>query len=303
MNVEEEQIEHLNNIPAKFKPNLYPVPYKKGVQAPYHISVFLGCRGSGKSYAICKMVSNATDSGFYDPITKEKVGVISYLFSPTAQSNPIFTSLKSLDESRIINEYTDEKLIEIIEHIKSERDEIKKFKKYIEAYKKYESMSDEQIKVCKDYEMLGLLYQYDFKDYRDMDIPKQYVYYIILDDCISDKKAFSNKKDNALTKAILNSRHIGINILIASQNLRGSVPKIIRNNTDVWVLFRCKNQKVLIDDIYPELSSQYTLDEWLMYYNYATSASDHDSLVYDGKEPKKEDRMKLNFDVILRLKK
>lgn len=302
MNIEEEQIENLNNEPPKFKPNLYPIPYKKGVQAPYHISVFLGCRGSGKSYGICKMVKNAEDSGFYDPITNEKIGVLSYLFSPTVNSNPIFTSLKSLDEDRIINEYTDEQLIQIIEYIKAQREKIKEYRNYVEAYKKYEKMSDQQIKKSTDYEMFALLYNHNFIHYKELEKVEQYVYFIILDDCISDKKAFSNKKDNALTKAILNSRHIGINIIIASQNLRGSVPKIIRNNTDVWVLFRCKNQKVLIDDIYPELSSQYTLNEWLAYYNYATSASDHDALVYDGKEKNKEDRMKLNFDVILRLK-
>ena len=303
MNIKEEKIDHLDNIPAKFKPNLYPIPFKKGVQACYHISVFLGCRGSGKTYGICKMVKNAEDSGFYDPITKDKIGVCCYLFSPTSLSNPVFTSLKSLTEERTINEYTDEKLIEIIDHIKAEREEIKEYNKYVEAFKKYERLTDEQLKRNTDYEMFALLQQHNFIHYRKLNKPEQFVYFIILDDCISDKKAFSSKKGSALTKAILNSRHIGINIVIASQNLKGSVPKIIRNNTDIWVLFKCKNQKVLIDDIYPELSSQYTVDEWLAYYNYATSLSDHDSLVYDGKEKNKEDRMKLNFDVILRLDK
>jgi hypothetical protein len=58
-------------------------------------------------------------------------------------------------------------------------------------------------------------------------------------------------------------------VVIASQNLRGSVPKIIRNNCDIWVLFKCKNQqKVLIEFVYPALSSQYALEEWLTYYNH-----------------------------------
>ncbi len=302
MNIEEEQIENLNNEPPKFKPNLYPVPYKKGVQAPYHISVFLGARNSGKSYAITKMVRNAEDSGFYDPITKERVGVFTYLFCPTAQSNPIFSSLKSLDEDNIITDYSDEKLIQIIENIKAERENVKEYRKYVEAYKKFQNMSDQQINKSTDYEMFSLLYKHNFIDYRELDTPKQYVYYIILDDCISDKNAFSNKKTNALTKAILNSRHIGINVVVAAQNLRGSVPKIVRNNVDIWVLFKTKNQKVLIEDIYSELSAQYTLDEFLAYMDAATKNSDHDALVYDGREKNKEDRMKKNFDKILRMK-
>ena len=302
MSIEEEKIEHLDNNPPKFKPNLYPVPYKKGVQAPYHISVFLGARGSGKSYGIVKMISNAEKSGFYDPITKEKVGVTTYLFCPTAQSNPIFNTLKSLDTDDIIHDYSDEKLLEIIDNIKSKRDKIKEYREYVEAYKKYEKMSDEQLRKSKDYDMFALLHQYDFIHYSKLDKPEQNVYFVVLDDCISDKKAFSNKKSNALTAAILNGRHIGLNIVIAAQNLRGSVPKIIRNNVDIWVLYKTKNQKVLIDDIYSELSSQYTLDEFLAYMHAATSQSDHDALVYDGKEKNKADRMKRNFDVILRLK-
>ena len=162
-------------------------------------------------------------------------------------------------------------------------------------------MSEEQVKRCTDYEMLSLLYLHDFKDYRELDKPDQYVYNIILDDCLANKEAFSAKKANTLTRSILNSRHIGINVLIASQNLK-SIPKIIRNNVDIWVLFKCENEKVLLDDLYPEISSLYTIDEFLTYYNYATSASDHDALVYDAKEKDKKDRMKLNFDVILRLK-
>jgi hypothetical protein len=302
MSIEEEQIEHLDNKPPKFKPNLYPVANKQHVSACYHIMCAVAPRGSGKTFSIVKHLKNQEDSGFYDPITGDQVKIKHILFSPTAVSNPVFTALKYLHEDDIHNDYTDEKLFEIVEQIKAERDEIKKFKKYIEAYKKYQRMSDEQIRVCKDYEMLGLLYQYDFKDYKDMDIPEQYVYNIILDDCLANREAFSAKKANTLTRMILNSRHIAVNCILASQNLK-SIPKIIRNNTDIWVLFKCKNEKVLMDDLYPEISALYSPEEFLTYYNYATSASDHDALVYDGKEPKKEDRMKLNFDVILRLKK
>ena len=302
MSVEEEQIEHLDNKPPKFKPNLYPVAYKKHVSACYHILAAVAPRGSGKTFSIVKHLKNQEDSGFYDPITGDNVKIKHILFSPTAQSNPVFSALKYLHEDDIHNDYTDEKLMEIIDQIKAERDEYKKYKNYIAAYKKYEKMTDEQIRVCKDYELLGLLYQYNFQDPKDMDIPEQTVWNIILDDCLANREAFSAKKANTLTKAILNSRHIGINVILASQNLK-SIPKIIRNNVDIWVLFKCKNEKVLIDDLYPEISALYTIDEFLMYYNYATSASDHDALVYDCKEPKKEDRMKLNFDVILRFKK
>jgi hypothetical protein len=300
MDIEEIDIPYLDNTPPKFKANLYPVPNKEHVLRPYSIIASIGCRGSGKTFSIVKLLKNMENSGYYDPITTDKVKLRHILFSPTAASNPVFSALKYLDEDDIINDYTDEKLIELVDEIKAERRALKEYKEYVEAYKKYEKMSDAQLEKCKDYKMLALLQSHNFIDYREMDKPNQFIYNIILDDCLANREAFSAKKANTLTKTILNSRHVGINLLLCSQNLK-SIPKIVRNNVDVWILFKCKNEKVLMDDLYPEISSLYTPNEFLMYYNYATM-DDHDALVVDFKEPKKENRMKLNFDKIIRLK-
>lgn len=301
MSIAEIDIPELNNNPPKFKPNIYPVPYKKHISAPYYIFVGNGQRGSGKTFGIVKHLLNAEESGFYDPITNDKVKIKTYLFSPTVESNPVFNALKSLDKNNIINEYTDEKLLEIIEQIQEEKKQVKDYRRYVEAYKRYEKMSDLQLQRCTDYDFLGLLYHYDYIDYRELEKPDQYVYMIILDDCITNKSAFSSKKSNALTKAILNSRHIGICLYIATQHIK-MVSKAVRGNVDIWMLFKTKNEKMLIEDVYPELSALVSPEEFLTLYHYATSASDNDSLVYDGKEKDKRERFKLNFDVILQLK-
>ena len=298
MNINEEQISNLTNEPPKFKPNLYPIPNDPNVQPPFFICAAIGCRGSGKTYSIVRMLLNQEKSGFKDPITGEKVYIRHILFSPTVKSNPVFTALKYLDEDDIIGEYTDQKLFDILEEIKAHNEKFKEYKKYVEYYKKYEKMSDHQIKNSKDYEMFSFLSIHNFVDYKELPEIKQYVVNIILDDCLASKEAFSNKKGSTLVRAVLNSRHIGVNIIIASQNLK-AITKSIRNNVDIWVLFKCKNEKVLMDDLYPEISNIVSQEEFLSLYTYATSGSDHDALVYDGKA-KKEDRFKLNFDVILR---
>jgi hypothetical protein len=301
MSIEEVDIPELNNDPPKFKPNLYPVPYKKHISPPYYIFVASGQRGSGKTFGIVRHILNAEQSGFYDPITNDKVKIKTFLFSPTAESNPVFNALKSLDEDDIINEYTDEKLLEIIEQIQEERKQVKDYRKYVEAYKRYEKMSEVELRRCTDWDFLGLLMAYDYVDYRELEKPDQYLYMIILDDCITNKSAFSSKKSNVLTKAILNSRHIGICLYIATQHIK-MVSKSVRGNVDIWMLFKTKNEKMLLEDVYPELSALVSPEEFLTLYHYATSASDNDSLVYDAKEKDKKDRFKLNFDVILRLK-
>ena len=129
MSIEEVDIPHLDNNPPKFKPNLYPIPYKQHVQAPYFILPSIGCRGSGKTFSIVKLLKIQEDSGFYDPITGDKVQIRLILFSPTAQSNPIFNSLKQLNEDDIINDYTDQKLLEFIEEIKEVQKNLKDYRK------------------------------------------------------------------------------------------------------------------------------------------------------------------------------
>ncbi|MFN5942521.1 MAG: hypothetical protein ACK44S_04970, partial [Bacteroidota bacterium] len=103
---------------------------------------------------------------------------------------------------------------------------------------------------------------------------------------------------STLVKAVLNSRHMGVNIIIAAQNFK-SITKAIRNNVDVWILFRFKNDKLILNYLWPEVSGTISETDFLSLYHYATTR-DNDALVYDGKEPDKKDRFKLNFDIILR---
>lgn len=299
--IEEEQIEYLDNKLPKYKPNLYPEPNKKHVPKCYFIMIANGVRGSGKTVSCVKIISMMEKFGYHNPVTKEPVKIKTYLFSPTAASNPVFTALKSLDEENIINDYTDEKLIEIIDQIKIERENVKEYQKYVEAYKRFQHMSEEQIKTSTDYDMFALLYQHDFMHPSKLDKPDEFVYNLVLDDCLANKQAFTQKRANALTASVLNSRHIGINIIICCQNLK-AITKSIRSNTDIFVLFKTKNQKVLMEDIYTEFSSLVTPEEFLALFEKATSGSDHDALVIDAKEPNKEDRFKKNFDKILRMK-
>jgi hypothetical protein len=161
-------------------------------------------------------------------------------------------------------------------------------------------MSDIQLKNCKDLEFLSLLYEHNFKNPKDIEPPKYpngCITNIILDDCLGGN-AFSNKKKSMLVKAILNSRHYCINVIIAAQNLK-SITKAIRTNVDIWVLFKFKSTKIILDDLYEEISGILSIEEFLTLYEYAT-ADDNDALVIDGKADKAQ-RFKLNFDIVLKL--
>jgi hypothetical protein len=75
MSTSETKIKHLDNIPCKFKKNLYPIPNHNNVQKPYFICCAIGQRGSGKTYAVTKLLLNQEASGFRDAENGEPVEI------------------------------------------------------------------------------------------------------------------------------------------------------------------------------------------------------------------------------------
>jgi hypothetical protein len=67
----------------------------------------------------------------------------------------------------------------------------------------------------------------------------------------------------------------------------------------VWILFKFKSEKIILDDLYPEVSGLVSPDEFLSLYHYATT-NPNDALIIDDKESDRTRKFKLNFDIILK---
>lgn len=301
MPITEHKLNSLSNKPPKFKEIIYPKPKNPEVQDPYFVCLAVGSRGTGKSYAVVRCIKNAEESGYYDPITGNEVPIRTVLFSPTILGNPIFSSLKSLSENDMINEFSNSQLEMLLKELYDIKMETKEYRDYIEAYKIYEKMTPKQFLRWKDYKAITLLYSKDFIHYKELEKP-QYpngiVCNIVLDDCLASN-AFSSKRGNTLLKSVLNGRHYGCNIFICSQNLK-SINKAIRNNTELFMLFKCCSQKIILDDLYEEISALVTKEQFMEIYTYATEG-EHDCLVIDKKD-EKDKKFKKNLDVVLSIK-
>ena len=299
-NITIEKIKHLDNKPPKFKPISVPQPKLPHIQKLFYCAVSVGQRGSGKTWSIVKMLLNQEKSGFYNKETGGDCAIRHILFSPTISNNPVFNSLRFLDDDDKHNDYSEDKLADILEELRLEREHTKEFNNYCVAYKKYEKMSDKEFSRWKDRDSILLLNAYEFIHPKELEQPKYphgCITNIILDDILANKDAFNSKKCNTLSKAVVNGRHHYINVFIAAQNLK-SVTKMVRSNTEVWMLFPCKSLKIILDDIYPEISGVVTEQEFLDLYHTATNEK-HNCLVIDQKD---EDDVifKRNFDEILR---
>jgi hypothetical protein len=183
-----------------------------------------------------------------------------------------------------------------MEEVKKDLLESKEYKEYERVWKKFKKV---KVKNLTDDEC-ELLVKYDFEAYEDLTPPK-YPSGFLLHWCIDDMLGSSIFKNgrSAFTNLVIRNRHVSPgNVIIACQSIM-AVPKTIRLNSNLIVMFKFANKQAVINDIYPVVSAYVTEDELLQLYEHATAEA-HDALVIDGTGSKIV--FKKNFNLLLELK-
>jgi len=266
--ITEISLKELDNLPIKVHKKKPPQSVNKDLPPLFFTSLFIGAKGSGKTYSLVKLLkfyesSDTTD----DEGNVRKMRTI--LFCPTANSvaNPIYKTLKTLDENDIYTDYSDELLKEVLDQIDAEYNEINNYNNYKKIYQKYinnyKSLNDDDLEI---------LHNYNFKKPSELEKPLfKYprINYLIFDDLIGDPQAFKKNKGNILSKLVITHRHLQCNLLFTTQYIK-AIPPIIRANTDIFVLFKFASNNIIIDKIYPELSGLIKEEQFIQLYEYAT---------------------------------
>jgi hypothetical protein len=266
----------------------------------YFCSMFIGSKGSGKTWSLVSLLKHYEKTTILDKKGRvHKMRTI--LFCPTGNSdfNKIYTTLESLDqENDIILDYSDDKLLQVLDDIAGEEKDIKEYYKYQKAYNKFKS--NEKL---KDKHLL-LLDQHDFKEpFEDFKHKKpkylQYrINFLIFDDLISDQVAF--KRNSKICNLTIKCRHHHCNMLFTTQYPR-SIPPVIRTNTDIWVLFKFASKERILDQIYNEISSLLTVEEFEELYDYSTKNNKHDALIIDNHNRVNKDLMfRKNWNIVIK---
>lgn len=286
--ITEKQISSLTNVDLKYKKNNYPIPNNPFLPRAYFVSLFIGARSSGKTYSCVQLLKQYERCGF----TKDGQDIPQriILFSPTIQANPIFTSLKYLNENDIYTRYSDKQLIKVIQEIENDKKEIDKYKEDMKIYNKFLKK-----KKLTHEEMMDL----EKRDFEEPEKPEcgyveHPVIMMIMDDLVGTD-AFKAVGKSALTNLTLKNRHLSINLMILAQNLK-SIPKSIRINTSLFVIFKFANKKAIID-VYEEVQNVLSENEFENLLDFATREK-HDSLVVDFTSDDSL-RFKRNWDTIL----
>lgn len=263
---------------------------------PYLFTLFfnylgVSSRGGGKTYNLIKIIKEFENSEMKtNDGTNHQIRTI--LISPTYDANKnLFDNLKSLSPVDIYEEYTEETLKDIIDDVKGIIEEVKMFKDYKDAYDLIKRTPKDKIKdlIKERPEIYELLKVHDFEtplkvseNFRYTEKP---ITFIILDDLMGSD-AFNRKHQSLLKYWLIKNRHIFTSFFILVQSMK-SVPKDIRLNCNVFYVAKFSNKKVILNDLYEEVSSMMKPEQFESIYDYAINSNDYGALIIDNSGDKK----------------
>ena len=263
---------------------------------PYLFRLFfnylgVASRGGGKTYNLVKIIKEFENSEMKtNDGTNHQIRTI--LISPTYDANKnLFDNLKSLSPVDIYEEYTEETLKDIIDDVKGIIEEVKMFKDYKDAYDLIKRTPKDKIKdlIKEKPEIYELLKVHNFEtplkvaeNFRYTEKP---ITFIILDDLMGSD-AFNRKHQSLLKYWLIKNRHIFTSFFILVQSMK-SVPKDIRLNCNVFYVAKFSNKKVILNDLYEEVSSMMKPEQFENIYDYAINSNDYGALIIDNSGDKK----------------
>ena len=259
----EEHIQNLPNPIFKIKKKNEPQSKNSNLPSLFFSCLIVGAKNSGKSHAMTSLLALFEKNPIYDSYGNELEQRI-ILFSPTAlnESNSVFRNLKNLKEEDIYLEYSDDILEEILKDIKNHIDEVneyEKIKKVLDKYKNTkEKLTDDEYWII-----------YNHQNVFPIEEKKHIITHICFDDLIGDKEAFKKSRDSGLVKFLLKHRHLYTNIFITTQYINAIAP-VIKNNIDLFCLFKFSNFKDVITKFYPVVSGVLLENEFEELYKHST---------------------------------
>jgi hypothetical protein len=286
--------EYIDNLPTpKFQINkkLEPKSINPSLPPLFFSCLIVGAKNSGKSYAMTSLLKMFEENPIYD-YRGNKLQQRIILFSPTAlnETNIIFKNLKNLSTDDIHLEYSDEILEDILKTIKQHVDEVNEYEKYIKVLEKYEKTK----KPLTD-EEYWMLYNNNFIPIEEK---RHIITHICFDDLIGDKNTFKKSRDGGLVKFLLKHRHLYTNIFITTQYINAIQP-IIRNNIDIFCLFKYSNLNDIIKKFYPSVSGTIKEEQFKELYEHSSQEKFNFLTIMSHNALKGKILIRKNWNIIL----
>jgi hypothetical protein len=264
----EKPVENIDDKPIVIKKKNVPQSTNQSLPMMFNTQLYIGSKGTGKSYKLTSLLRLYEQSKIKDDDGIE-YQMRTILVCPTAQSgaNEVYKVLKSLDlENDIHLEYTDQLVEQILNDIKTKTELYDEFIKYKKVYDKFnKSKNVEKL----DYEELDILNEKDFLEpYEIFGDIKPIVNFLVFDDLIGTG-AFNKKTKSILSNLTIKHRHLKTNLIFTTQSFK-QIPPVIRNNIDIFCIFKSSSYKEVLDKIYEDISGFVSLEDFIELYEHAT---------------------------------
>lgn len=239
---------------------------------------------SGKTHALTNLIQQYWN---HDSINRI------YIISPTYSSNFALQTLPVKKEDVYESvENAVQSMDNILGKIKKDVDEWEKEDEYRKTYKKWQKVGDEGLKMDEYY----IMYKNGYRTPKKIPWPQPAIF---IDD-MTHTKLMSRGNDSVLCNLALRHRHlhgVGVSIFQAFQSFKGGMPKVIRSNMSLILIFPTCNMTE-IEDMYTEVSNGITFETFKELLNAAFSGGEHNFLLIN-KYAKDPNRMfGINFDKV-----
>jgi len=283
-----EKIQGLDNKNLKItqaKPRKVP----EGLPRLSFLGSIVGSRNSGKTNAFINLIKLYDTTKSFDKI---------YLFSPTYHNDPKYQLLDNDDKHykfKVYDTYNDTLMKEVLEEIKYEIEDYKKYEKQIKLYKKFLRVKNLDSLTAEE------LFELNMNDFEEPTTDYKYgmpTSLIIFDDLVGNKDLYRADSKGLLNSFIILHRHLLTSVLFVAQIWANAVPRQIRNNLSLLMLFRNKNNKMK-EEIGVEMSSIIKVEDFIKLWNFATEPDYSFFMIdFDAKDPKY--RFRRNFNELIK---
>jgi hypothetical protein len=274
----------------------------KGEIGLHCCAVVCGARGSGKSVAVSSKLHHLKREGLADRV---------FLISPTAVSNSeMWNGL--INDDDIYTDMTNDSVISVIEQVEIEAKEWQEYENLLRLWKLWKKLTQSKKPIDEiDPELLIEFFEHGIFELEDLGQEPQSKYghkpvcHLVLDDCQSSQLFVPSTK-NKLLNATIRHRHIGDGLglsmwfLVQSYSTNSGLPKAIRDNSTLLVLFPMKNANNVIKVI-EEIGGNIDEETFNKVYEYAIKDDPHDFLVIEFAPKDKKYMFRKNWDEVILL--
>jgi len=249
------------------------------------LGVVCGSRGSGKSSALINFVKLYAGHHFWDKVI---------VCSPTFWNDPKLAQLvDDRYESQIVTDVNHETVADIIESIKDDIDEFKLYQDYTKLWARMMKAKDLDAYLSRaNPEDVALLMENDYQPPTTRFKHGMPTTLWICDDLVGERSIYNNPM---LNKFLLQHRHYLTSVLFAVQVWKGGVPRGIRNNLSLALLFTNKSKPVRME-VAEELSAFISPERFIALWDFCCTEP-HDFCMINWDD--KNHRFRKNFDQII----